>query len=115
MTQVERISQAYERNGFMRLGEDYIMGRRVEPRDHPAAPGDVEMQTPDPPGEDPNTPSPVRRQRFRRALLEARIRRSPLFGREGTRPRDGQGGRGGQGRGKGDPRPQQGGLRLPGI
>lgn len=65
-TQVEHITRAYARNGFMRLLDDNLaMGRRVEPEDHPAAPGDVNMDPPDPPDSDPNTPSPRRRRRPR--------------------------------------------------
>lgn len=119
VTQTERITQAYERNGFIRILNDYhFMGRRVEVGDHPAARGDVEMQPPDPPGEDPNTPPAVRNLRYDRAVDLARAAaQSPLEGREGTRPRDGRGGRGqgrGRGRGKGD-RGRVGGLRLPGM
>lgn len=63
LTQVQHIKRAYARNGFMRLQDDNMaMGRRVEPGDHPAAPGDVNMDPPDPPDTDPNTPSPRRRR-----------------------------------------------------
>lgn len=60
--QIDAITRAYERNGFMRLGEDNRqMGRRVEPGDYPAAHDDVSMEPPDPPDSDASTPSPQRR------------------------------------------------------
>lgn len=49
------LSRTYARNGFMphevgRPEEIYnVMGRRVEPRDHPAAPTDMFITPPDPP------------------------------------------------------------------
>lgn len=68
VTQVDLIRRAYVRNGFMRLNPDTLaMGRRVEPGDHPAAPGDVNMDPPDPPDTDLNTPSP-RHRRLPRAI-----------------------------------------------
>lgn len=61
MERIDAITRAYERNLFMRLGEDNRqMGRRVEPGDHPAAHDDVSMDPPDPPDSDPSTPSPQR-------------------------------------------------------
>lgn len=74
-TRIRAIARAYERNGFIRLtrpdAEDAHeeMGRRVDPGDHPAAPGDVAIVPPDPPEEDQSTPSPVRRQRERERRL----------------------------------------------
>lgn len=59
--QLNAIRRAYVRNGFMRLQWDYLhMGRRVEPGDHPAAPGDVNIDPPSPPDTDLSTPSPMR-------------------------------------------------------
>ncbi|KAG8170192.1 hypothetical protein KVR01_000937 [Diaporthe batatas] len=58
------IGRAYERNGFMYLDQgdpdEELMGRRVDHRDHPAAPGDVAIAPPDPPDTDLGTPSPER-------------------------------------------------------
>lgn len=71
------IRRVYERNGFMRLNMvpdtiflDEVMGRRVDPGDHPAAPGDVAMVPPHPPGSDNSTPSPRRRRRYRDGSME---------------------------------------------
>ncbi|KAG6364023.1 hypothetical protein INS49_009126 [Diaporthe citri] len=106
-TQILAIARAYERNGFMRLeapgsprnrGMDEEMGRRVEPGDHPAAHGDVLIQPPDPPDSDLFTPSPMRRQRLQDERVRALMNLiSPSDGREGTRPRNGEGGGGGGG------------------
>lgn len=59
--QINAIVRAYVRNGFMRLSFELLhMGRRVEPGDHPAAPGDVNIDPPAPPDTDLSTPSPLR-------------------------------------------------------
>lgn len=60
-TRVEAVARAYRRNGFMNLSlESTFMGRRVEPGEHPAVPGDVNMDPMDPPETDLGTPSPHR-------------------------------------------------------
>lgn len=90
-TQVEHIKRAYARNGFMRLQDDNMaMGRRVEPEDHPAAPGDVNMDPPDPPETDLSTPSPRRRRRPRaiespESPIGPRTRGERTFAVPGTR------------------------------
>ncbi|KAK7698450.1 hypothetical protein SLS64_012571 [Diaporthe eres] len=59
--QINAIVRAYVRNGFMRLSFELLhMGRRIEPGDHPAAPGDVNIDPPAPPDTDLSTPSPLR-------------------------------------------------------
>lgn len=95
------IARAYERNGFMRLnpGDDgyfmpnYVMGRRVDPEDHPAAPGDMAIVPPNPPDSDFSTPSPVRARR--------RGHKGPKYGPRSRTPdspsRRRPGGGGGQG------------------
>lgn len=65
------IARAYERNGFMRLirpdprgfFQNLMMGRRIDPEDHPALPSDTAIVPPNPPDTDLSTPSPVRRAR----------------------------------------------------
>lgn len=65
------IARAYERNGFMRLIRPHprdilpnlVMGRRIDPEDHPALPSDTAIVPPNPPDTDLSTPSPVRRAR----------------------------------------------------
>lgn len=80
MTMEERtrtVGRAYERNGFLYLNkeeDDEVMGRRVDPRDHPAAPGDVAITPPDPPETDLQTPTP---QRLKRNEIRSRSPESP--------------------------------------
>ncbi|KAK2613157.1 hypothetical protein N8I77_000084 [Diaporthe amygdali] len=62
------ISRVYERNGYMHLFDPgrydiLLMGRRVDARDHPAAPDDMATYPPAPPDSDLNTPSPRRQAR----------------------------------------------------
>jgi hypothetical protein len=110
---LDTIARAYERNGFMDIRDpafssfrDYVMGRRVDPADHPAAPGDVTVMPPNPPDTDESTPSPVRARR-RGDRTRTSSSPSPSLGRER---------RGGARRGKGKPprgRGKPSGLRIP--
>lgn len=88
------IARAYERNGFMRLIRPHprdilpnnVMGRRIDPEDHPALPSDTAIVPPNPPDTDLSTPSPVRRAREGREGSEVGRRRtppSPSLGRGG--------------------------------
>lgn len=97
------ISRVYERNGFIRLIPldprdilpNNVMGRRIDPADHPAAPGDMAIVPPNPPDTDLFTPSPVRRRRrghegpkYGRPRIRSRTPDSPSLGRGGGRGGD---------------------------
>lgn len=90
---LDAIRRVYERNGFMRLNMvpdtiflDEVMGRRVDPGDHPAAPGDVAMVPPHPPGSDHSTPSPRRRRRYRDGSMEPDVGSSSTRSNPGSLP-----------------------------
>lgn len=90
---LDAIRRVYERNGFMRLNMvpdtiflDEVMGRRVDPGDHPAAPGDVAMVPPHPPGSDNSTPSPRRRRRYRDGSMEPDVGSSSTRSNPGSLP-----------------------------
>ncbi|KAG6354070.1 hypothetical protein INS49_005041 [Diaporthe citri] len=75
---IRTVGRAYERNGFLYLNQEEdeeLMGRRVDPRDHPAAPGDVAIMPPDPPDTDLQTPTP---ERLKRGRIRSRSPESPL-------------------------------------